>query len=52
MIRNFIMDRLQPTGQNPHQVFNSRIGCKHAMHLFCYEAKVAILKLKPWPKNF
>jgi hypothetical protein len=45
------MDKLQLTGQNLGQFFNSRSGCMCAMHLCSYEAKQPNLKLKTQPKQ-
>jgi hypothetical protein len=43
------MDKLQLTGRNLGQVFNSRSGCLYAIHLCCYKAKRPNLKLKTLP---
>ncbi len=48
---NWGMDKLKLTGQNLGPVFNSRCGCKCAMHLCRYEAKRPNLKLKSQPKQ-
>jgi len=47
----YATDRLQLRRQNMGRVFNSRSGCMHAMHFFCYEAKRPNLKLKTRPKQ-
>jgi hypothetical protein len=39
------------TGQNLGRVFNSKGGCKCAMHLCCFEVKWPSLKLKTRPKQ-
>jgi hypothetical protein len=44
-------DRVSETGQNQGLVFNSRLGCVHAMQLHCYETKQPNLKLKTRPKQ-
>ncbi len=47
---NLTTDKLQLTRRNQCQVFNSRSGCTHAIHLWC-EVKPPNLELKPWPKQ-
>ncbi len=44
--KNSSMEKLQLTGRNLGQVFNFRVGCVHAMHLFSYKVKLSNLKLK------
>ncbi len=39
------MHQLQLIGQNPGQIFNTRIGCAHTMQLHCFETKLPILML-------
>jgi hypothetical protein len=45
------MDKLQLTGRNLGQVFNSRSGCVYAIQLHCFETKLPNLMLKPRPKQ-
>ncbi len=42
----YTMDELYWIGQTQGRVLNSRNGCMHAMHYFCYEAKLPNLDLK------
>jgi len=45
------MDKLQLTGQNLVQVFNSRSACMRAMQLLYFETKLPNLMLKTRPKQ-
>ncbi len=45
------IDKLQLTGQNLGQVFNSRSGCMCAMGINSYETKWPNLKLETRPKQ-
>jgi hypothetical protein len=45
------MGKLQLTGQNLGQIFNSRNGRVDAVHFLCYGVKLPNLKLKTWPKQ-
>jgi hypothetical protein len=46
---NLKVDKLQLTGQNMGQVFNSKNSCMFDMHLLSYEAKRPYFKLKTQP---
>jgi hypothetical protein len=37
---NFIMDKIQLTGQNLGRVFNFRFGHSHAEHFWSYQVKL------------